>query len=203
MTAGALERAVRRAGTRAQQAVERCEMCSLVVPPEHRHVLDGQRGEVMCVCRPCALLFERDVASRGHYRLVPERRLRVDVSAEALGAPVGLAFFVRQPDGAVVAHYPSPMGATQWEVDPEAWRTVVAASPLLGGMEPAVEAFLVDRARGLDERWLVPIDECYRLIAVVRREWKGLSGGSRVWPEIAGFFEELGRRAGGRRTTHV
>ena len=39
-----------------------------------------------------------------------------------LGVPVGLAFFVLADDGAVVAHYPSPIGATEWDVDADAWR---------------------------------------------------------------------------------
>jgi len=83
-------------------------------------------------------------------------------------------------------------------VDPEAWQRVTSAVPVLATLEPDVEALLVNGVRAADEQWLVPIDECYRLVAVVRRGWKGLSGGSDVWTEIAAFFTELAGRAGGK-----
>jgi hypothetical protein len=148
--------------------------------------------KVLCICRPCALLFEREAAARGHYRIVPERRLPLErVSPDMLGVPVGLAYFVRGDDGAVVAHYPGPMGATQWEIDRGVWAGVVARCPVLETLVPGVEALLVNTAGDAHDRWLLPIDDCYRLGAIVRREWRGLSGGDRVWPEIRRFFAEL------------
>lgn len=192
MTSGALERVIRGAGVRRAEAAEHCDMCSLAVPDRHRHVLNTENGQVMCVCQACSLLFVKEAASEGHYRLIPERRIRLgDFSTEGLGVPVGLAYFVRHGDGAVVAHYPSPMGATQWEVDEDAWRDVVEQCAPLREMEADVEALLVNTARGQQHRWLVPIDECFRLVALVRKEWTGLSGGSRVWPAIDEFFAEL------------
>jgi len=189
---GALERVIRRAGARRQEPGERCELCSVPVPPGHRHMLDTERGEVMCVCQACSLLFARDAASEGHYRLVPRRRIRLPaVSTKALGVPVGLAFFVVRADGAVIAHYPSPAGATQWEVDPQSWAEVLEHRPELRTLVADVEALLVNTARGQQHHWIVPIDDCFRLVAVVRREWRGLSGGSRVWPEIERLFAEL------------
>jgi hypothetical protein len=64
---------------------------------------------------------------------------------------------------------------------------------LLDSLQPGVEAFLV---RGLirdgpGEQWLVPIDDCYRLVATVRQHWSGISGGSQVWTAVARFFDEL------------
>ena len=189
---GALERVIRRAATRRRQSEERCELCSVPVPPGHRHLLDTDRGEVMCCCQACSLLFDKEAASKGHYRLVPRQRVRLPaVSTKDLGVPVGLAFFVPRADGRVIAHYPSPAGATQWEVDPQAWEEVVDTCPQLRSLAADVQALLVNTARGEQHHWLVPIDDCFRLVAVVRREWKGLSGGSRVWPEIEQFFAEL------------
>ena len=199
MSTGALERAVRRSAAPAGP-VERCDLCSLVVPERHRHVLDEQRGELLCTCRACTLLFQRDAAGRGHYRLVPETRLRLaDLTPKELGVPVGLAFFVVQGDGNVVANYPSPMGATQWEVEPDLWAGLQQRCPELAAMTPGVQALLLDTARGADEHWLVPIDDCYRLVALIRREWRGLSGGSTVWPAIRRFFDQL---AEPRRSTY-
>jgi hypothetical protein len=196
VTTGALERLVRRSSGRRDPAPERCDLCAVPLPDRHRHLLDEERGELLCGCQACVLLFERDAAGGRHYRLVPQRRLRLaGVPTDELGVPVGLAFFVRQPDGRVVAGYPSPAGATTWEVDQAAWRRLVERCPVLGDLQPGVEALLVDTARGADEHWLVPIDDCYRLVALVRRQWTGLSGGSAVWAEIERFFAELGPRA--------
>jgi hypothetical protein len=189
---GALEGVIRRAATRRQESEARCELCSVPVPPGHRHLLDAERGEVMCCCQACTLLFDKEAASKGHYRLVPRRRIRLPaVPTKDLGVPVGLAFFVPRADGRVIAHYPSPAGATQWEVDPQAWAEVIDRCPQLRTLAADVQALLVNTARGEQHHWLVPIDDCFRLVAVVRGEWKGLSGGSRVWPEIERFFAEL------------
>ncbi|MEU6643962.1 DUF5947 family protein [Saccharomonospora sp. NPDC046836] len=192
---GALHRAIRRSAADVPAAPERCDLCAADLPERHRHVLDEQRGELLCTCRACTLLFEKDAAGRGHYRLVPEERVRLsELPPQDLGVPVGLAFFVPQPDGTVVAHYPSPVGATQWEVEAEAWQAMRRSCPPLAKLSPGVQALLVNTARGRHEHWIVPIDDCYRLVAVIRREWQGLSGGSHVWPAIDDFFAELDRQ---------
>jgi hypothetical protein len=148
----------------------------------------------MCACYACSVLFQREEAGHGHYRLVPDRRIRLTgVSPAVFGIPVGLAFLVRQADERVIAHYPSPAGATRWEIEPDAWERAVRDCGDLTGLVPEVEALLVNTARGRTEAWLVPIDDCYRLVAVVRRLWRGMSGGDRVWPEIERFFEGLRR----------
>jgi hypothetical protein len=58
-----------------------------------------------------------------------------------------------------------------------------------------VEALLVNRARGARRQWLVPIDDCYRLVAVIRTRWRGFTGGKEVWLELERFFDDLDRRA--------
>ncbi|HKS53601.1 MAG TPA: DUF5947 family protein [Pseudonocardiaceae bacterium] len=188
----ALERVIQRGSNQRQKSGPRCELCNVPVPAGHRHLLDTEDSVLMCVCQACSLLFSRDAASEGHYRLVPQRRIRLGtVPTKALGVPVGLAYFVLRGDGAVIAHYPSPAGATQWEVDPQAWASVVGNHPPLRSLTPDVEALLVNTARNQQHHWLVPIADCWRLVAVVREHWKGLSGGSQVWPEIERFFAEL------------
>ena len=187
----ALARVIRRARRRSP-AGERCDLCALELPGEHRHLLDTDRHEISCVCQACSLLFNRDAASVGHYRLVPRRRLRLpEVPTEGLGVPVGLAFFVPRAGGVVDAHYPSPAGPTRWEVDPAAWLDVVACAPQLADITPQVEALLVNTTRGRCEHWLTPIDDCFALVTIVRTEWRGLSGGTRVWEEIDRFFAAL------------
>ncbi len=191
-TAGALARLVGSAAGGRSAAEERCDLCGAPVPDGHRHLYDGQREEVLCACRPCSLLFVRGEASEGHHRLIPQRRVRLSpVDTEPLGVPVGLAFFVPRADGAVVAHYPSPAGPTRWEVDAAAWQKVVAGCPELETVAPDIEALLVNTAREQQHHWIVPVDECFRMVAVVRREWRGLSGGARVWPAVERFFADL------------
>jgi Family of unknown function (DUF5947) len=159
-------------------------------------VLDELSGGLLCACRACSLLFERDAAGAGHYRLVPLGRTPVDaVPADLLDVPVGLAFFVKQDDGRVLAHYPSPLGTTEHEVDGDTWRELEERVPAVTTMRPRVQALLVrtmGRHEG-DRQWIVPLDECYRLVAVIRTNWSGMAGGSAVWREVATFFAGLER----------
>jgi len=186
----------------AQPEEERCEVCSEPIPSEHRHLLDLSTRELMCACRACSTLFDRSAAGGGHFRLVPDRRLRLvdfelpDLTWEQLRIPVDIAFFFHSSkDDRVMAFYPSPMGPTESLLGLEAWLQIERANPILEGMEPDVEALLVNRARGAREQWLVPIDDCYALVGVIRTRWKGLSGGKEVWGEIDRFFEDLDRRS--------
>lgn len=192
MTAGALERVIHRARDQRAQAREHCDLCTEPLTSWHRHLLDTEHSQVLCTCQACSLLFDRDAASNGHYRLVPRRRFQVPpASTKQLGVPVGLAYFVRNDDGGVIAHYPSPLGSTEWEIEPQAWRQLITDCPPAAELATQTEALLVNSAHGERQHWIVPIDDCFRLIAVVRREWRGLSGGSRVWPAIDQFFTEL------------
>jgi hypothetical protein len=182
------------------EALEHCDLCDAPLDADHRHVLDLASREIACACRPCALLFDRRGA--GGRRLLPERRLQLvdfeldDPLWEELRIPVDMAFFFSSSAaGRVVAYYPGPMGATESLLGLEAWEALAAANPVLGEMEPDVEALLVNRARGARGHWLVPLDECYRLVAVIRTGWKGLTGGREVWEEIGRFFAELDRRS--------
>ncbi|MEO3787970.1 DUF5947 family protein [Actinocorallia sp. B10E7] len=189
MNSTALGRAIRRAESRERDTADPCALCGVPVEDEHGHVLDERDGALLCACRACSLLFGE---GSGHYRLVKGGRRRLTgLDPADLGVPVGLAFFTLGTDGVVTARYPSPAGSTGHPVEPAAWEKAVGSCPPLAGLRPGVEAVLVNTLRGADERWLVPVDDCYRLVAVVRRAWKGLSGGTRVWPEIEAFFASL------------
>jgi hypothetical protein len=195
---GALARVIRRSST-GESPSERCDVCGAAVPEVHRHMIEELDDGLRCACHACAVLFERDAAARGRYRLIPPARKRLpEMPLDDLGLPVGIAFLVTGDDGVAVAHFPSPAGATRSEFDTDAWRRVVDAWPQLAELEPRVQALLLNTARGSREHWIVPIDDCYRLVAVVRQEWRGLSGGTAVWPAIADFFAGLGERS----TTH-
>ncbi|MGH9107655.1 MAG: DUF5947 family protein, partial [Acidimicrobiales bacterium] len=154
-------------------------------------------GRALCVCVACSLLFDRAEAGGGRYHLVPERRFPVDgADPSLLGVPVGLAFFVQSEGGQVYAHYPSPAGATRWEVSPGDWEAAARRCPALSGLAREVEALLVDTTRDRSEAWVVPISDCYRLVATVRQQWEGMYGGDRVRESVAGFFDNLRRSDG-------
>jgi hypothetical protein len=42
---------------------------------------------------------------------------------------------------------------------------------------------------------VVPIDECFKLVGLIRAHWRGLSGGTEVWQQMAQFFADLKRKA--------
>jgi Family of unknown function (DUF5947) len=181
---------------------ERCELCGESIPAEHRHLVDLSTRGLLCACRPCSLLFEQRGAGGGHLRLVPDRRLRIDDLDldDALWArlriPVDMAFFFRSSQAErVVAFYPGPMGATESQLELTAWEGLGAANQVLGDLETDVEALLVNRTAGSRSHWVVPIDDAYELVGVIRTGWKGLSGGPEVWRRIDAFFERLERRA--------
>lgn len=198
-----LQRFARRPAAPATPATqERCELCGEPLADDHRHLVDVARRELKCVCRACSILFNREAASAGRYLLVPDRRLYLadfeltDAQWEALRIPVGLAFFFHgTPAGRCVAFYPSPMGPTESLLELATWEELERRNPVLAGMRWDVEALLVNRARGERGHFLVPIDECYRLVGLIRTRWRGLSGGQDVWAAIADFFAGLRARS--------
>jgi hypothetical protein len=197
-----LRRLAREAGVAREAELERCELCGEPVPPRHRHLLDLDNREVMCACRACTILFDRREAGGAHYRLIPDRRLiledfRLDDPTWArLRIPVDMAFFFdHSAAGRVAAFYPSPMGPTESQLELEAWSALEAANPILRTLSPDVEALLVNRVRGARQHWIVPIDECYALVGLIRAHWRGLTGGSELWEQIRLHFQALDRRA--------
>jgi hypothetical protein len=187
---------------RRQAAQESCELCSEPIPSEHRHLLNVSTREIICTCRPCSILFDKKAASEGKYQLVPDRRLLLedfemsDVQWASLRIPVDMAFFFYStPVERVAAFYPSPMGPTESLLELSTWEELEESNPVLKGMERDAEALLVNRVRGAREHFLVPIDECYSLVGLIRINWKGLSGGQEVWEKIDQFFEILRRRS--------
>jgi hypothetical protein len=196
---GALRQFVRR-----KRDVERCELCSAEVGSNHSHLIEPATRKLLCACDACAILFS---AMGAKYKRVPRRVLSLqdfhlsDGQWESLMVPINMVFFFRStPDARVVAFYPSPAGATESLLELETWQDIEDANPIIKEMESDVEALLVNRvghARGFTapEYYVLPIDECYKLVGLIRAHWKGLSGGTEVWQEIGYFFESLKRRA--------
>jgi len=197
-----LRQLARSSAAEREAELERCELCSEPIPPEHRHLLDLDTRELMCACRACSLLFDRRAAGGKHYQLVPDRRLRLDdfdlddAAWADLRIPVEMAFFLRLGrEDRMVALYPSPAGPTESLLELDSWEDIERRNPVLETLEPDVEALLVNRARGARQHYLVPIDDPFRLVALIRTSWRGLSGGKEVWEQIEGFFAELSGKA--------
>lgn len=179
-------------------AVERCELCSEIVPTDHRHLLDLASRTLICACQACALLFSDAGTGGGKYKLVPRRYLSLadfhmsDQQWDELLIPVNMAFLFRSSGSKqVMAFYPSPAGATESLLDLNGWETLLQHNPILQQLELDVEALLINRVRDAREYYTVPIDACYQLVGLIRVSWKGLSGGEEARAAISEFFEEI------------
>jgi Family of unknown function (DUF5947) len=186
---------LRRFVRKAQVSLERCELCSAPLPPNHQHLLELEKRQLTCACDACAILFGGNARQR--YRRIPRDVQRLtnfamdDFEWESLLIPINLAYFVKLSEtGKTVAQYPSPGGAMESSLDLEYWSLILERNPLLKSFEPNIEALLVNRiAKPVYFR--APIDHCYRLVGLIRKHWRGLSGGTEVWREIDKFFKEL------------
>jgi hypothetical protein len=186
---------------RRPMPLERCELCGNALGPDHQHLLEPVARKLICACEACAVLFSGQGQTK--YKRVP-RRVRflgdfrlTDSQWDGLMMPINMAFFFKStPQGRVVALYPSPAGATESLLEFDTWDEIVGENPTLEEMEADVEALLVNRighARGFTEPeyYVVPIDQCFKLVGLIRSRWQGLSGGTEVWQDIAEFFASL------------
>jgi hypothetical protein len=184
---------------------ERCELCGSAVAPEHEHLVEPGKRRLICACQACAILFSGQVGQR--YGRVPTRvrslpgfRL-TDAQWDSLLVPINMAFFfANSATGKVTAVYPSPAGATESLLPLENWEQIALPNPAVRSMEPDVEALLVNRlgaVRGfpVNQYFLVPIDQCFKLVGLVRMHWRGLSGGEELWRAVADYFAALAARA--------
>jgi len=191
---------------------ERCEFCGQLLPSRHSHVVHIERRNLLCACRPCYLLFSSAGAAGGKVKAVPEEVFDFGPSVfspaqwDRLQVPVNLAFFFFNSSlGRTVVFYPSPAGATESLLPLETWEELVREHPRLAALSQDVEALLVWQRSEISETsgtreepsaaLIVPIDACYELVGIVRRNWKGFHGGEEAWQAIAAFFSALRARA--------
>lgn len=180
----------------ARISKEKCDACGASLSPEHIHQFDPKTRGIRCACDSCAFLY------RDTYRNIPTEVKALaefslsDAQWDELLIPISLAFFTyNSAEGSVVALYPGPAGASESLLRLDAWEAIAAANPELLNLTPDVEALLVNRVGNTREYFIVPIDECYKLVGIIRTRWSGLSGGAAVWGEIARFYEQLRRKA--------
>ncbi len=186
---------------RPRLPIERCELCSAALAHQHPHLIELSNRQIVCACEACSTLF--DGLQGGKYKRVSRRAWFLknfhiaDGQWESLLIPINMAFFFHSSvQGRMVALYPSPAGAVESLLPLDAWSEIVGKNPVLNGLEPDIEALLVNRvghahASSPAEYYFAPIDDCFRLVGLIRTHWKGLSGGNEVWVEIAQFFAAL------------
>ncbi len=185
---------------RPRKVVERCDLCSIELAPEHQHLIEPKSRQISCACDACAILFSNQTDLR--FSRIPRRATYFpdfkmsDLQWNSLMLPIQLAFFFKSsPEDRIIALYPSPAGAMESLLTLEAWDEIERENQFLQKMSPDVEALLVNRVKEKREYFIVPIDECYKLVGLIRAKWTGLSGGAEVWQEINQFFDNLKERS--------
>ena len=186
------------AGQAADQASERCDLCGLSIPDDHRHLLALVERRIVCSCEACWAMR----AGEGDYRPTGNRTVwlpDLDVPDDLWASfqiPIGLAFFMHSTvTSCVVAMYPSPAGATESELHFETWRRMVELNPVLDDLESDIEGLIVNRLTEPPMYAIAPIDRCYALTGAIKLTWEGISGGSGVGEAVSQFFEQLRREA--------
>jgi Family of unknown function (DUF5947) len=186
-------------------AVEFCELCAVGLGHDHPHLIEIATRQIVCACDACAMLF--DGMERSRYKRVSRSAQYLanfqmtDGQWENLLIPINMAFFFRSSvEGRMIALYPSPAGAVESLLPLDAWSEIADNNPVLHQLRPEVEALLVNRvghAQGMSraDYFIAPIDECFKLVGIIRSNWKGLSGGTEVWIEIGNFFTNLKSKA--------
>ena len=185
---------------RPRKTIELCDMCANEIPEVHPHLIEPANRRLICACRTCAILFDGQGDTK--YKRVPRRVMALpefhltDAEWDGLMIPIQLAFFFNStPDKRIIALYPGPAGVTESLLSLDTWNEIVSDNPILEKMEADVEALLVNRVGKTRDYFIVPIDECYKLVGLIRANWSGLSGGTEVWRKIAEFYAELKERS--------
>jgi hypothetical protein len=178
---------------------ELCEICESRISEDHRHLLELGERRILCACEPCIAMR----SGVDNYCPVGTRTVWLDDFDfpddlwAAFQLPIGLAFFLRSSGtNSVVALYPSPAGATESELHLESWQSLVARNPILEQLDADGEAFVVNRMTAPAEHAIVPIDECYRLVGLIKSNWTGISGGNAISDAVPLFFQHIRRKAG-------
>ena len=170
-----------------------CELCPVGIGEDHRHLLQIAERRIVCVCETCWSVHSGDPEFRppGARSLVLDGFRMTDDLWNAFQVPVGLAFLLRSGvSKSVIAMYPSPAGATESELELTAWDALRDANPDLE-LEPDAETLIIDRTGSPHRYAIVPTDQAYRLVGMIKSRWEGITGGKGVDGAIAEFFAEL------------
>jgi hypothetical protein len=193
----ALKRLQMRQMPEGPQPIEaNCDLCGTSMAEDHRHLLQLDERQIVCVCESCWALRSGDA----EFRPVGSRVIWLDSLDlpddlwARFGIPIGLAFFLRS-GGGVVAFYPSPAGATEKEIDAGVFSELEERNPRVRELDEESEVLIVDRLGEQMRSAIAPTDEAYRLVGLVKANWRGISGGPVLQDAVDGFFEGLREKA--------
>lgn len=197
-----LARQPARGSAPASATDEVCDLCGIGIPSDHRHLLALSERRILCACEACWALRSGDA----EYRPSGMRTVwlaEFDCDQEMWGRfqiPIGLAFFMRSSTSeSVLAFYPSPAGATESELDLGAWQELVRRNPELANLDQDAEALVANRLSDPHQYVILPIDQCYALVGLIKSRWEGISGGSALDQAVPAFFEQLRAGVGAAR----
>ena len=175
---------------------ERCDLCDATMPDDHRHLLHLDERRI--VCARASLLgaaLRRPRVPAGRHADAVARGLRAAPTScgrRSRSRSGWRSSCAASVTGGVVAFYPSPAGATESELDLEAWDALVAAQPACSAdLEPDAEALIVNRLGEPPQYAIAPIDQCYALVGLIKSRWEGISGGTALETAVPEFFDAL------------
>jgi hypothetical protein len=181
---------------KAQSDEEHCELCASDISNEHQHLIVPGNLNCICSCDACALLFDSQTGNK--FRRIPKGAQWLkdfaisDSQWQNLELPVELVFIYKNSlSQARIALYPSPAGAMESFVSAENWTDLTASNPSIRSLKDDVEALLINRKGDIREYYRAPIDECFKLVGILRTSWHGFGGGPEVWKKIDLFFEKM------------
>jgi hypothetical protein len=62
---------------------------------------------------------------------------------------------------------------------------------VLEDLDPDAEALLVNRMAEPHVHAIAPLDDCYRLVGIIKATWEGISGGAGMEAAVQRYFDEL------------
>src|SRR5579864_6492602 len=89
---------LRQFARRERRPVERCELCSLELRPDHPHLIELAQRRLVCTCEACAILFSGQGVK---FKRLPRRVSALpdftlsDAKWDSLMVPINMAFFFR------------------------------------------------------------------------------------------------------------
>ena len=179
-------------------ADEQCDLCGKPIDHDHRHLLHLVDRRILCTCESCW----RCAAGDPELRPTGTRTVWLDdfdLPDEiwaSFGIPIGLAFFIdssgHRRRGRALSE---PRGGDRVGDRAETWNRLRTLNPVLMGLEPDAEALIVNRMVDPPQHAIAPIDECYRLVGLVKVTGRG----SRAAPGSSGRSPGSSTSCGRRR----
>ncbi len=62
---------------------------------------------------------------------------------------------------------------------------------MLEDLDADAEALIVNRLADPHAHAIAPLDDCYRLVGIIKATWEGISGGAEMEAAVARYFDGL------------